>query len=99
MRTWGAQMNIIVAIEDERDEPHARNFLNGLCDLARFPDSVGRMVMTKSFSDAVVEAPPADLNILGLRREPDFDWVLDTVKRTRTSSLLVLDSGRESALS
>ena len=64
----------------------------------RLPPSAGLRVLVGSLRESVDKAPVADLNILGLQDEPDFVFVADMVERTRSSCLLVADSGRESAL-
>ncbi len=56
-----------------------------------------RIILTGAFREAVKEAPRADLNILGLQEEPDFDFMVTMVSESASSCLFVADSGRESS--
>lgn len=96
-RTWNGELNLVTVVDGAADVPDAQRFLEELCDLTRLPGAHLK-VLVGPMKEAVERAPVADLNILGLQPEPDFDFVADVVKRTRSSCLLVADSGRESAL-
>jgi hypothetical protein len=97
-RTWNGELNLITAVPDAEDVPDAQRFLRELADLTRLPPSAGLHVLIGPMADVVERAPAADLHILGLQDEPDFAFAEDMVERTRSSCLLVADSGRESAL-
>ncbi len=97
-RRWGGRLSIITIVSDAADEKDARGFLNQLCDLARFPRSVKRVVSVGDLTSTIQRGPVADLCLFGLARDPlDFSWCDDMVQLTRSSCLFVLDSGKESA--
>ncbi len=96
IRTWGAKVTVWTVVEDEAEAPLANAFLKELCDLTRLPAET--RVGVGSFFEAIEAAPVADLTLLGLQSTPDLGFVDLMVEKTRSSCLLVLDSGRESAL-
>ncbi len=97
-RLWRGRLEIVTLTESEDETEDARRFLDALCDLARFPRTVGRRVMNGTFADCVSQAPVVDLSVFGLQRDdPDLDWARDITRTTRSACLFVLDSGRESA--
>ena len=98
MREWRAKLNIITAVPDEATREQAERFLDELCDLARFPSHVTRMVMVGPFNQALRKAPIADVSVFGIPPNPDFSVLLTWVDLTRSTVLFVKDSGRESAL-
>jgi solute carrier family 12 (sodium/potassium/chloride transporter), member 2 len=98
MNKWQAELHVVTCVPDEEAKAGAERFLRELCDLARIPSSARRHVMVGGFVNCIERAPTADLNILGLQPDPDFDFVRDMVTRSRSTCLFVADSGRESAL-
>lgn len=96
-RNWPAKLRLITAISDPAEEENARRFMSRLMDLARLPDTEV-IVAKEAFAAYVPQAPQADLNILGLAPNQDFDFVRRMVKQTQTTCLFVRDSGQESAL-
>jgi amino acid transporter len=98
LRNWGSDVNLLIVISDESERQDAVMFLRELCDLARLPMEVTCRVVVGPFEEALMQAPPADLQILGLQPKPDFVFVNRMVAISRGSCLFVLDSGRESAL-
>lgn len=97
-RTWKAQINLMTIVPDADDVADADAFLSEVSDLARLPGGTRRKVMVGSFAESLSSAPAADLQILGLRPETDFDFIENVVEYTGSSCLFVADSGRESAL-
>jgi len=97
-RTWNADVEMITVVREESSRRAAEAYLEEVVDLARMPRSVTRTVLVGGFRDAVAQARIADLSVMGLQPQPDFDFVMDMVERSRGSCLMVLDSGRESAL-
>ncbi|MCB9761113.1 MAG: hypothetical protein H6739_14835 [Alphaproteobacteria bacterium] len=97
-RAWGAELNLVTVVPDAEAVPHAERFLQEIIELCRLPVSAKRRVMVGGWEDGVANAPQSDLDIMGLQPDPDFDFVLDMVAKTRSSCLFVMDSGRESAL-
>jgi len=99
LRTWGAELELLTAVVDESAQAGAQAFLDEVCDLARLPTRTGRRVMVvESFEEAVIQAPVADINILGLQPDPDFEFCQKMVTLSRASCMFVTDSGSESAL-
>ena len=97
-RVWKGELRLITVTSEPGEHDAAMAFLNELCDLARFPATVERVVSCGSLAEAVAELPPADLSLFGLDRgAPKLDWAESMVALTRGSCLFVLDSGRESA--
>jgi len=97
MHHWDAEVRVMTVVGDASEEPAAREYLEEVSDLARLPGSVERLVVIGGFRDCVEAAPETDLTIMGLQRRPDFEFVSAMVERSRSSCLMVLDSGRESA--
>ncbi len=97
-RSWGAQLNLVCAVRDPSQGEAARRYLLELSDLARLPERTSSVVLTCSFADAMVTAPPADLQILGVGVNASADVVDVMLERAGSSVLVVADSGQESAL-
>jgi solute carrier family 12 sodium/potassium/chloride transporter 2 len=97
-RVWGGALRVITVVGEEGDRRAAQRFLDELCDLARFGPRVQRLVVAGPFQEALARTPAADLSIFGLHRtEPDPDRAEQITMAVRSTSLFVLDSGRESA--
>mgnify|MGYP006281408351 CR=1 FL=1 len=96
-QNWDADLRLITALKDPDEEAKARDFLEKLIDLGRFPNA-SATVGTVPFSDYIQQAPQADLNIFGLQPEPDFEVIRHLVETTESTCMFVRDSGRESAL-
>lgn len=94
---WNAQLNVMTVIGDDEQQEQAEEFLTLLCEEARLPEKTNRVVLVGPFTEAVEQAPRADLNITGLQQDPDFDFMTKMVDLTHSSCLFVADSGRESA--
>lgn len=95
-RQWGAEVSVITVVPDEADVAEARRYLDEVIDLARLP-GVTPTVLVGGFEECVGSAELADLTVMGLQRRPDFAFVTRMVELSRSSCLMVLDSGRESA--
>ena len=96
-RNWDARMRLLTVVEDPDERTAARDFMERVTDLARMPDTEV-VVRDGAFEDAVPSAPQADLNLFGLTKDPDFDFMRSMVRATRSSCLYVRDSGQENAL-
>ena len=96
-RNWDAKIRIITVVKDEADSHRARTFMAELMDQARLPKTEV-IVHIGSFREFVRDAPPADLNIFGLLRDPDFEFLESLGDQTGTSCLYVRDSGLENIL-
>ncbi len=98
MRQWGATIEMITVVEDEAQAEEASEFLEQLCELARFPDAAVRSVRVGEFWSVVGETPVADVNILGLPKDPNYARLYRSILIARATCVFVRDSGRESAL-
>jgi len=97
-RIWRGQLTLMTIADSQDEEAEARGFLDALCDLARLPAEVKRVVTYGELNACVRAAPVADLNIFGLDRErPALDWAESMTEVSRSSCLFVLDSGSEDA--
>lgn len=97
MRQWDADLTLITVIDDAAERAEAEVFLAELSDLARLPYDTPREVMVGPFKQCAAEARQADLSLMGLQQNPDFEFMLSMIDVTRSSCLFVADSGRESA--
>ncbi|MFK7987629.1 MAG: amino acid permease [Sandaracinaceae bacterium] len=97
MRSWGAELRVRTAVENEDECAEAKRFLDEICDLARLPENTEREVVVSSFRDALRRSPQSDLHIMGLPAQPDFELLTDFIDAGGASCLFVADSGRESA--
>lgn len=99
MRRWTAELNLLTVVpsEDSEEGATAVEFLNRIAELARLPGCTRKRVLVGSFDEAVRSAPQADISIMGLQENPDFDFMVNMVEKTGSSCLFVADSGRESA--
>lgn len=98
MRRWNARLNLITAVSSESEVNEGQAFLNRVAELSRLPAEAVTVVMVGDFKKCAAEAPQADINIMGLQPNPDFDFMRETIDLTGASCLFVADSGRESAL-
>lgn len=96
-RHWDAELNLVTVVGDQEDEAAAEEFLSEVSEVARLPANTNQRVLVGPFTEAVEQAPKADLNIMGLQEDPDFDFMVNMVDQTGSSCLFVADSGRESA--
>jgi solute carrier family 12 (potassium/chloride transporters), member 9 len=97
--TWpGQRFRLCSVVSDPEQAPHGKAFLRGLIDDARLPPDAETWVRDGRFLDRLADAPPADLQILGVPQRISLDFMKEVVQKTRSSCLFVRDSGRESAL-
>lgn len=97
-QNWQGRITLCMAVPDEETKLKANKFLVRLVSLARLPKDTEIAVSILSFKDAVAHAPRADLDIFGLSREPDMQFVQNLTKLVNGSCVFVRDSGDESAL-
>ena len=97
-RVWGGDLIVTVVAADRGQSAQAAHFLDELCELARFPDTVKREVLHGSFHACLQSCDAVGMSLFGLQREaPDMAWARTTLAESRGSCLFVLDSDRESA--
>lgn len=93
---WGAEMRVITVVEESQVE-EAYNYLENLLDVARLNDAKPH-VEIGSFTDAMKNAPHADVDLFGLPDEPNLQELRMHVERTQSACVFVADSGRENIL-
>ncbi len=96
-RSWKADINLVMMVEDWDQSTQAEAFLTELADLARLPKNTTRHLIPGRFPEDADKAPLSDLAIVGMRASPDFGLMEEIIHRTRASCLFVADSGLESA--
>jgi len=96
-RNWNGSLNIITTIKEADQVAEAEKYLNNLVELARIPDAE-ICVRHCDFDSGLPQTPQADLNIFGLPKEPDFEFVRRMVDQTHAACVFVRDSGEENAL-
>jgi hypothetical protein len=98
-KTWpGQRFRLASVVRDAEQVNNGQTFLRGLIDDARLPPDAETWVREGSFMERLKDAPPADLQILGVPQRIDLKFMQEVVGKTRSSCLFVRDSGRESAL-
>lgn len=96
-RNWGAELRLVMVVEDPEEREKGLAFLGDLVSLARVHHARS-FVEVGEFSAFLGLAPQADLSVFGLTASPPVEFVHTLVAETRSSCLLVRDSGEESAL-
>ncbi|NND09876.1 MAG: Na-K-Cl cotransporter, partial [Flavobacteriaceae bacterium] len=94
---WDARIRLITVVDNAKEEANAKNFLKTLISLARLPQTMTE-VYIGTFIEMVRKAPPADLNIFGMKDTLPYDFIKDMSQKTSSSCLFVRDSGHESIL-
>ncbi len=97
-RSWNGQMRFLTVCEDPDNVDEAQAYLTQLIEEARLTRYGQTWVRAGDFMDQLRHAPRADLNIFGLAREVDVEFLRQLVRETQHSCLFVRDSGHESAL-
>jgi amino acid transporter len=95
---WEGKINLVTATPDEKDNRKMHNFLEHLSDQARMPSMTEFHVLNGEFQIAAQKAPAADINIFGLAKTLQLDFIREIPELTQSSCLFVKDSGHESAL-
>ncbi len=93
---WNAQMRVITVVEESEVE-QAYRYLDNLLDAARLPDTL-QHVEVGTFEEALQSAPQADLDLLGLPKNPDLNVLRSYVDKTQSACVFVADSGNENIL-
>ncbi len=97
-RTWNGEIRFLVICEDPDNVEEAENYLQQLIEDARLTRYGTTWVRSGRFMEELRRAPRADLNIFGLARDVDIEFLRKLVRETQHSCLFVRDSGHESAL-
>lgn len=97
-RLWRGELSFVTVVPHADEIPDARAFQDTMCDLARLPQRVNRLVPVGEFSEAAGRLPPADLTIFGLGKgDPDPEWMKQMTEISHGACLFVRDGGQESA--
>ena len=80
------------------DSALAERYLSALVDNARLPHGSEVRRFSGTFEEAIAQGPEADLQVLGLQKEPNYAFIEGVVASTGTTCLFAMDSGLESAL-
>jgi hypothetical protein len=97
-RNWNGKIRFLVICDDPDHVDEAEDYLQQLIEDARLTRYGKTWVRSGRFMDELRRAPRADLNIFGLAREVDLEFLEKLVRETQHSCLFVRDSGNESAL-
>lgn len=97
-RAWGARINLISSVASESQEENAKLFLEQIIEHCRLPEPVSSVVLVGTLDECIEKAPHSDLEVLGLQTKPDFSFIERMANTSKSSSVFVLDSGRENAL-
>ncbi|MCA8921317.1 MAG: Na-K-Cl cotransporter [Planctomycetes bacterium] len=96
--TWDGRFRLCMAVEDTQTQARAERYLGDLLRLGRLEARGAANVYVGSFPEVIAEAPPADLSLLGLPRQPNMESMQRFMDAVDGSCLLVRDSGNESVL-
>ena len=94
--SWDARLRLIAHVSGESEIEAARDYLENLKELARLPDA--EIAVAEAVDRSGDGAPRADIDILPLPVEPDFDRLIAVSKQLGGPCLFTRDSGKESAL-
>jgi solute carrier family 12 sodium/potassium/chloride transporter 2 len=97
-QAWQAELNLVSAVEREDQVAPVRSYTDELRDLCRIPRSANTVVLVGTLEDAVRAVPQSDMDILGMRKDLDLEFVERMVRLTRSSCMFTMDSGLENAL-
>ncbi|CAM2065907.1 AA-permease domain-containing protein [Sulfidibacter corallicola] len=95
---WQAKARMLTVVKDPGHVEMADRFIRNLLEYARMPGDIEVLAKAGNFSDFLIEAPRADLNIMGLSDKVDKQAMENLVRATQGSCLFVLDSSYASAL-
>ena len=96
-QNWHAEIRVICAVANQDDLESARAYIANLLGLARMMD-VEIEVMPVAFSEALSDAPQADVNLFGLPNPIDIAIMRKMMTERRSACLFVRDSGHENIL-
>ncbi|MGI8574852.1 MAG: amino acid permease [Egibacteraceae bacterium] len=95
-RSWDANLELVTAV-DNGDMETARDYMQALIEAARLPAKPEKQVVNKPFEAALREVSAADVNLFGLKTEPDLTRMRRLADLVDGDCLFMLDSGEESA--
>ena len=95
---WEGKINLVTVAENEEDKPRLNKFLNRLSDQTRLPSLSEFHVLVGDYKTTLKNAPRADINIMGVGDNHNFEMIRETSELTKSSCLFVKDSGNVSAI-
>ena len=95
---WEGKINLVTVADSEEDKPRLLKFLNRLSDQTRLPSLSEFHVLIGDYNTALKNAPRADINIMGVGDNINFEMIRETSALTKSSCLYVKDSGNVSAI-
>ncbi len=95
---WEGKINLVTVAEDKEDKPRLNKFLNRLSDQTRLPSLSEFHVLVGDYKTALKNAPRADINIMGVGDNHNFELIRETSELTKSSCLFVKDRGEVSAI-
>ena len=97
-RNWEGKLRLIQVVADANEQQEAQSYLYKLKKLMRFTRETEIIVVTGSFEEAILNAPLADINIFGISKEHDVQWMRKISDKVNTSALFLKDSEQENAV-
>jgi hypothetical protein len=97
-RGWNAEVNLICIATEEGQKPMAEQYLEELRDLARIPGHAQSLVFVGDFESSLAQVPQSDMDIMGMPKNFDMEFVKRMVETTRSSCMFTVDSGQENVL-
>ncbi len=94
---WNADLRLITAVADADDVEPAEGYLRELAEVARLPGPPEAHVVQRPFVEAIGDATGADLHVLALSSQVDFDALRRLRGPVSAPCLFVRDSGVENA--
>ena len=97
-RSWQGSLNLITVVSSTEEVKIAQQYIEALRDLCRIPNQAKTFVLVGEFKSCIAQAPQSDIDLIGLPKEPNFDFICSMVEITGSSCLFFRDSGNESAI-
>ncbi len=97
-RSWQGSLNLITVVSHTEEVKIAQQYVEKLRDLSRIPRQAKTFVLVGEFEQSIAQAPQSDIDLIGLPKEPNFDFICRMVELTGSSCLFFRDSGNESAI-
>ncbi|MDJ0902399.1 MAG: amino acid permease [Xenococcus sp. MO_188.B8] len=97
-RSWQGTLNLITVVANTEEVKIAQQYIEELRDLCRIPKQAKTSVLVGQFENCITQTPQSDMNLIGLPKDPNFDFICRMIDLTGSSCLFFRDSGDESAI-
>ena len=97
-RVWQGSLNLITVVSNTEEVKPAQQYIEELRDLCRIPNQAKTYVLVGTLDSCIIQAPQSDIDLIGLPKEPNFDFICRMIEITGSSCLFFRDSGNESAI-